>query len=143
MRLRRTARPILALAALLALAACSAPAPPQASDTATSRATDEGHFRIRYESELDPIVINQIHSWTVWLEDAEGQPIDDARIVVDGDMPEHQHGLPTVPEMTGQTGRGEYRIEGMKFSMPGLWEIELRVWSAGVTDGATFELVLE
>jgi hypothetical protein len=118
----------------------SAPAPTEAWNAV---ATEQGHFRLTWSADIDPITINRIHTWTVSVEDREGRPVDGARVVVDGDMPEHQHGMPTEPEMTGQTGSGEYRIEGMKFSMPGLWEIEISVWAAGVTDHVTIPLTLE
>ena len=32
-------------------------------------------FTVRVESELNPIVINQIHSWTLQVQDAKGQPL--------------------------------------------------------------------
>lgn len=106
------------------------------------RATEEGHFRLTVLPELDPIPINRIHTWTVEVTDPDGRPVEGARVVIDGDMPEHQHGLPTVPRMTGETAPGTYRVEGMKFSMPGYWVVIVHVWSEGVTDRATLELTL-
>lgn len=92
--------------------------------------------------ELDPVPINRIHTWVITVTDPDGRPLDGARVVLDGDMPEHQHGLPTVPRMTGSTGPGAYRIEGVKFSMPGYWVMTLHVWWQGVTDRVTLELTL-
>ena len=42
--------------------------------------------------------MSRIHRWTVKLSDAEGRPVADARIAVDGGMPEHGHGFPTSPK---------------------------------------------
>ena len=57
-------------------------------------------------------------------------------------MPEHNHGLPTSPEMTGQLDGGRYRIEGVKFSMPGWWELKFDISAAAGSDSVTFNLVL-
>lgn len=105
--------------------------------------TDDGHYRIAAEAALDPIRINAIHDWTVIVTERDGEPVEDARIVLEGDMPEHQHGLPTVPKMTEETAPGVYRIEGVKFSMPGHWQMTFTVWSKGVTDRVTLDLTLE
>jgi hypothetical protein len=70
-------------------------AAPADLDTATTRLTDNGLYHISFTSAFDPIAINQIHSWTLHVETADGQPVDNAEIVVNGGMPQHGHGLPT------------------------------------------------
>jgi hypothetical protein len=57
-------------------------------------------------------------------------------------MPQHGHGLPTEPRVTEELGGGRYRVEGMKFNMPGWWTIKLSVSSAAGSDSATFNLTL-
>ena len=89
-------------------------------DYAVERQSDQGLFTVRYASELDPVSINEVHAWTLHVETADGQPVDGAVIAVDGGMPEHNHGMPTQPEVTENLGDGNYRVEGMKFQMPGL-----------------------
>ena len=42
-------------------------------------------FRLGYESHLEPLRINTMHSWTLILETPAGEPIDDAVILVSGD----------------------------------------------------------
>ena len=71
--------------------------------------------------------INRMHSWILQVESADGAPIEWAKIVVDGGMPEHDHGLPTEPRVTAELGNGEYRLDGMRFHMRGLWEIRITV----------------
>ena len=93
-------------------------------------------------SQIDPIVINQLHSWTLHLETADGKPLDNAEISVDGTMPAHSHGMPTVPRVTKAMGNGDYLIEGMQFQMPGAWRIEFKVKSAGVEDSIVLDLNL-
>jgi hypothetical protein len=77
------------------------------------------------------------------VETADGQPVENAEIVVDGGMPQHDHGLPTAPQVTQELGNGDYLVEGFKFHMDGWWEIKFVVNSAGQSDGVTFNLLLE
>jgi hypothetical protein len=78
----------------------------------------------------------------VELRDAQGQPVDDAAITIDGGMPEHGHGLPTRPRVTSQSGSGTYVIEGVRFNMGGWWEFKLAVAGKAGTDTVTFNLSL-
>ena len=66
-----------------------------------------------------------------------------ARIAVDGGMPQHGHGLPTRPRVTRELGDGSYLLEGMKFSMTGWWEIKLAIDAAEGTDKVTFNTVVQ
>ncbi len=99
-------------------------------------------FRVQATSQLDPLAINELHSWILHVEMADGKPVEDAVITVDGGMPAHNHGLPTEPQVTEYLGDGNYKLEGMKFSMPGLWEIRLTIQSGDVQDTVVLELTL-
>jgi hypothetical protein len=112
-------------------------------NTATTRLTDAGLFEISYTPELEPLAINEMHSWTIHVESADGQPVEDAEITVDGGMPQHGHGLPTAPQVTEYLGNGDYLVEGMKFNMPGWWTLTFNVNDAGQTDAVTFNLTLD
>lgn len=116
--------------------------PPADLDVSTSRSSDRKIFNVSYQSNLDPIPLNKIHAWTFTLETADGKPVENAAISVDGDMPEHGHGLPTQPEVTEHLGGGKYLVEGMKFSMPGWWIIHFAVAAGTGEDTATFNLFL-
>ena len=80
-------------------------------------------FKLSFVSELDPIEINRMHSWIIHIETLTGIPVEGAVITLEGGMPEHDHGLPTSPRMTEELGSGDYRIEGIRFHMSGVWEI--------------------
>ena len=110
-------------------------------DTSTSLSSDQGLFRISYTPERD-IRINQIQSWTLHVETADGQPVENAQIIVDGDMPQHGHGLPTLLQVTENLGQGDYRVEGLKFHMPGWWIVEFDISADGMGDHVTFNLQL-
>jgi hypothetical protein len=44
--------------------------------------------------------------------------------------------------VTQALGDGQYLIEGMKFNMPGWWEIDLAIEGPAGVDTVTFNLVL-
>lgn len=135
---------------LLCLAGCSSsstsgttsPNVPADLDFSTTRLSEAGHYRVSYTSELNPIAINQLHSWTLHVETAAGAPVEDAVIQVRGDMPEHRHGMPTAPKVTQYLGNGNYRVEGMRFQMGGWWEVVFEIEAGGKSDRVTFNLML-
>lgn len=116
--------------------------PPADLDLATTRLSDKGIFQIAFTPALDPIAINQMHSWTLHVATADQQPVTDATITVDGGMPQHGHGLPTQPQVTQNLGKGTYLVEGIKFQMGGWWEVKYRITSGDKSDQVTFNLVL-
>lgn len=140
---------LMLLVALWALTACMGlshvrgnAADAAEHDVASTQLSEQGLFRISYQSELDPVEINSIHNWTLIVETADGAPVEDATIRVDGGMPDHGHGLPTAPEVTENLGNGNYRVEGIRYSMPGWWTMTFEITAGGATDRVTFNLVL-
>lgn len=117
------------------------PATDDSPDTSTTRMSQQGHYRVSYQSLAEPIPLNRIHSWTLHLETADGEAVDDAQIAVYGGMPVHKHGFPTAPRVTQGLGDGNYRVEGLKFSMAGHWEVWLNIRSGGLTDKAVINVV--
>jgi hypothetical protein len=115
---------------------------PEGLDTATSKMTDDGLFHVSVSSNLDPLALNEIHSWIVHVETADGDVVENATITVDGGMPEHNHGFPTAPEITEDMGGGDYLLDGVKFSMAGWWELKLAIADGDQSDEVTFNLVL-
>lgn len=112
-------------------------------DTSTTGLTEQGLFRVSYTSDKNPLPLNQIHSWKLHIETADGQPVDNAQISVDGGMPQHGHGLPTRPQVTDNLGGGDYRMEGVRFQMLGWWEVRLTINANGQSDSITFNIILE
>lgn len=116
---------------------------PAGLDYSTTRLSEQGLFQSRYTPDTTPIPINQLHTWTLHVETADGQPINDARILVDGDMPQHGHGLPTQPLVTESLGNGDYLVEGMKFQMGGWWVMDFTIEANGQRDVVHFNMLLE
>ena len=115
---------------------------PADTDFGTTRASDGGLFQVTYTPALEPIAINELHQWTLHVETVDGVPVDDAVIAVSGGMPEHNHGMPTEPQVTEALGNGDYRVEGMQFQMGGWWTITFVIDAAGQQDSVTFNLKL-
>ena len=84
----------------------------------------------------------RMYTLEVSIADAEGKPIDDATIEVDGGMPQHGHGFPTLPRITRNLGSGSYELSGLRFNMGGWWELKLAISTPCGTDTVTFNLAL-
>jgi hypothetical protein len=112
-------------------------------DTSTALATEQGLFQTSYAAQYNPMPINQIQSWTLHVTSPDGQPVENAQIRVDGDMPRHGHGLPTKPEVTRYLGNGDYLVEGLKFHMPGWWVVDFHIDADGQSDKVRFNLLLK
>ena len=113
-----------------------------AADILDSQSTEGGHFNVSATSRLDPVVINETHAWTLHIETADGSPVTDAEITIDGGMPEHNHGFPTSPRVTENLGEGDYLLEGMRFNMGGVWVLTLEISSGEQSDTVTLEVEL-
>lgn len=137
---RRRARKITtATTALLLFALVSPDAIAQEEESWTS---DEGRFTVSFESELQPLSINKIHSWILHVADSSGNAISNAQLVVTGGMPEHNHGLPTSPAVTASLDDGDYKVDGIRFHMRGYWEIRVSIDTGTEHDDVTIALTL-
>ena len=131
---------LLILAAGL-FVACGGSKP--AHDPATTRTSDAGLYRVSWKPAGEAVTINQLDSWTLTVRSAVGEPVLGAQIGVSGGMPEHNHGLPTQPEVTAELGEGRYLVEGLRFHMSGWWTMTFAIRSAAGEDSVTFNLDLE
>ena len=137
-------RTALATAGLLmALSACShfagsAPSP----DITTLKVSAHRLYRASVRPAVVPIPVRRLQSWTLHIDAADGRPVDDATITMNGGMPQHGHGLPTSPRVTRALGSGDHLVEGVKFNMGGWWVVRFTIASAAGTDTVTFNLSL-
>jgi hypothetical protein len=138
--MKRTAA---ALALALMLTGCmmfmKPPADPKAYEHTQTSATQ------MYRATFTPaaaIKVGQMHKWNIQVTTADGTPVDSAKILVDGGMPQHGHGLPTKPLVTAHLGDGKHVVEGMKFNMGGWWVVKFRINAAAGADTVVFNLKL-
>ena len=115
---------------------------PKDLNFATNRKTENGLFNVSFTSNPSPTPLNQIHTWTLHVETPDGKLVENAKISVDGGMPQHGHGLPTSPQVTQYLGSGNYRVEGMKFQMNGWWEVKFVINNGNSQDRVVFNLTL-
>ena len=135
---------VLFIGSMAGRVAASAQKKPTAdADYATTRVSKAGTFKAKYTSDPEAIPVNVLHSWKLKVETADGKPVKDAEITLEGIMPEHGHGMPTQPKVTKNYGDGTYLVEGMKFSMPGWWVMTFSIKAEGKTDSVTFNLQLK
>ena len=130
---------LFALSLLLALGSASA------ADVRLpylSGVTDKG-FTIEIYSELSPLSINTMHSWHIRVLDRDDQILELEELNVFGGMPEHDHGLPTQPQVTRRLDNGDYLLEGVRFHMQGHWELQIEFQYAGVDDTAIIDFDLQ
>jgi hypothetical protein len=112
-------------------------------DFGTTQLSDNGLFSVSYTASTGTVPVNQIHEWTLHVETADGDIVENASITANGDMPEHGHGLPTQPRVTQYLGNGDYLVEGLKFQMGGWWLMDFTVTADGQTDEVHFNMQLK
>jgi hypothetical protein len=134
-RLKRWRKQRLAVVAFLLI--CMPVSDVLAEEWISSR----GVYVVSFESSLQPIEINRIHSWTLSVTSG-GAPVTGALLTVTGGMPAHDHGMPTRPRVTAELGNGEYLLEGMRFHMGGDWEVSIEIEADGKTDTVVVTLAL-
>lgn len=106
------------------------------------KTTSSGRLSISLTPTIGPIQVGVIQDWRIAIAQASGSPASDCSVIFTGTMPEHGHGLPTAPRVTGKVG-GTYRLEGVRFSMPGLWRVTVQVSGCvDPPDRAQFDLAL-
>ena len=128
MRCRFFSLVMVSIVCMLSMTAVSA------QEAARLWTSNNGHFRLSYTSDLQPLAINRMHGWVLHVEDAAGQPVTGASIEVDGGMPAHNHGLATAPEVTQELGEGDYQLEGLRFHMMGYWELRIIITKEDLSD---------
>jgi len=103
--------------------------------------SEQGAYRLSYDSAEQPLPLNRIHRWTLRLATASGEPVSNATLHVSGGMPAHNHGLPTAP-MVSPLGDGDYLLEGLRFHMQGAWILTVMINDDGKRDSILIPLML-
>lgn len=132
----------LAALSVTALAACSMTPRPSELDTRLTRPSEHGLYIVTMHPLVEAPKMNTIHAWEVAVTNSAGAPVRDAKFTFAGGMPEHGHGYPTKPRVTGSLGEGRYRLDGVKFSMSGWWTMVIAVESAAGTDQVVFNTIV-
>ena len=132
----------IALVAFAAIHFMAPAMPERVLDLSRAKASEKGLYQVAIEPENGAVRQGELHSWLLQLTSAAGQPVDDAVVTIDGGMPDHGHGLPTSPAVSGHLGAGKYRVEGVKFTMSGWWQLRFAISAAAGSDSAVFNVKL-
>ena len=111
-------------------------------DVSRTKKTDGGLFVATLVPASGIVRQGQLQSWMLTLETPAGAPVENAAIDISGGMPQHNHGLPTSPQVADYLGQGQYRIDGVKFTMAGWWQLHLSISAAAGSDTVVFNIVL-
>jgi hypothetical protein len=101
--------------------------------------TEKKQFEVKLECESAPSTGVFQNCWLM-LKHLD-ETIESASVFLNGGMPEHHHGLPTAPVVSWSKASHAYIIEGLKFSMPGYWELNFSIEAEELPkDQTTFSL---
>lgn len=129
--------------------------------------TEAGKYRLTWQSLPSPVPMGDLFVVETTLKDKEGKPLENGTVRVDARMPAHGHGMATrplaalpvcaesraeaelraaveagsLPEGCSYPG-GKYKMEGMKFHMPGEWTIRFDVTGPAGADHAELRYAL-
>jgi hypothetical protein len=119
------------------------------SPSAAASATLVKSERVRGELmtiRLEPLAgrprIGVTDEWSVVVTNERGLPQKDCQVAFDGTMPAHGHGLPTAPRVSASPEAGRYRVEGVRFSMGGYWQLDVVATCGNALQRARFDLRL-
>jgi len=109
-------------------------------DLGRDHLTRQSRFRVTVKERPDP-VLNAPQSWVLHVALLDGTAVSGAKLSVGGGMPQHGHGMSTRPQVTALETPGDYRIDGLQFSMPGWWEVSVHVANERSEDFVSFNLI--
>lgn len=116
--------------------------PIEVADLSRSKISQHGLFRVSLFPEPGTLTKDRLHSWQLTLKTKTGAPVEYAAIDVSGGRPQQDRGLPTSPQATDYLGKGRYRIDGVKFTSGGWWQLRIAISAASGSDTVVFNVVL-
>ena len=137
-----------ALLGAVALTACQAPPPgaPTVIDDPRERTvrSNDGSFVVAWRLVPEPLPLNESFGLDVRVLNESGalRDVQSVSLAVDAAMPEHGHGMNVVPTVI-QVADAQFQVRGMRFHMPGRWELYFDITRGGVTERAQVEVHLE
>lgn len=111
------------------------------------RPTQLKRYTVGLTLEPDPPPMGELFAVSATVTDRDGQPIENAKVVLDARMPQHAHGMQTRPVPDKGTcdeagtcthPGGVYRATGFKFHMPGEWTVTVDINGPEGPDSTSF-----
>jgi hypothetical protein len=102
--------------------------------------TEQGLYSVDVQSASDPVMIGK-NTMTATIKDAKSlKPVEKKlTIEVIPWMAAHEHGSSDIAVIT-YLGKGQYRMEGINFTMLGDWEVYLKLRDGDKEDSAVFNV---
>jgi hypothetical protein len=100
-----------------------------------------GVFRLQTHSHLSDLSARSFSEVEFTLTDTLNVPVTGAHIRLSGGMRAHGHGLPTRP-LVQELEIGRYIVKGLKFSMPGSWELQFDIEVDEYADQVRLEFII-
>lgn len=85
--------------------------------------TTDGRYVVHLDDVPTALKSSTMQTWCVRVTDVRGKAVRGIKLDFTGGMPQHGHGLPSVPATTAKRGKCPYRIDGIEFHMPGVWQV--------------------
>jgi hypothetical protein len=124
---------------IVSLLACAAVRPACAEIIAIRSAA--GHFIVRVTGLERSQPLHRLHGFELRLETTDGRAAAGASIVLSGRRLDASNPLPTLPRVAPATGEGNYRVEGVRFHMPGDWHLVFDIDFEQVRDRAVLDIM--
>jgi hypothetical protein len=119
------------------------PGIPEDLDVSARKLSQNGLYIVTIQPEISELQRGPEHNWIVFVQDRSGEPVENAGIIVQGRMPQHDaHNFPGSPQTSGHLGEGRYLVEGVRFDREGWWELKFGIEADAGIDLAAFNLVL-
>lgn len=135
----RTKATLLLLGSLSLLGGCAA------ESASTGWQMSQTGVNNRYQAHLNCETMpatGPFQNCTVSFSNLQGAAIIPDTLLIDGGMPLHGHGLPTSPLLTRPYQSDIYRIDGLKYNMPGAWLLGFKISADQGDDKIIFDFVI-
>jgi hypothetical protein len=91
----------------------------------------------------NPERLNHLHGFDLSVVAADGMPVTGALISLTGEHRFARNPLPTSPQVSPGDGAGSYRVEGLRFHVPGQWRLVVNIEFEQVRDRATLDILVK
>jgi len=105
--------------------------------------SEAGRFTLRISGLARSEPLNRLHGFDLALETADGRPLAGASIALAGRRNTSPNPLPTSPRVAPVADEGRYRVEGLRFHMPGEWRLVFDIEFAQIRDRATLDVAVK
>jgi hypothetical protein len=90
----------------------------------------DGTVKVSFVDAMPAPPTKGVNTWTIQLNDANGQPMNGATITVVPFMPDHNHGSSITPQVMAMPAAGNYQVSLLDLFMVGIWDVTFTITPA-------------